>query len=83
VTGCESKLKGFRTIEKAREQMAKWGVRKEEYVEILKNGGGETTPLDGCEAFYAVAHGKCPGVYSYWEYATSNQKHRYIALMGL
>ncbi|KAK8013572.1 hypothetical protein PG991_009165, partial [Apiospora marii] len=67
VTGCKARHKAFHTIEEAREQMTEWGVPKDEYAEILKNGAGETTPLHGCEAFYAVAHGKRPGIYSYWD----------------
>ena len=34
--------------------------------EVIKDGAGQTTPLGDSEAFYAVAHGKRPGIYPYW-----------------
>lgn len=66
MTGCKSIPIGFPTIEEARNQMKEWKVQK--YDEVLKDGAGETAPLHGAEAFYAVANGKRPGIYPYWQY---------------
>ena len=66
MTGCPSVHKGFSTIEDARAYMKRNGVTKPK--EVIKDGAGDTTPLRDREAFYAVAHGKQPGIYSYWKY---------------
>ena len=66
MTGCPSEHKGFFTIEDARAYMNRHGVTKPK--EVIKDGAGDTTPLRDREAFYAVAHGKQPGIYSYWKY---------------
>ncbi|KAK4075244.1 hypothetical protein Purlil1_12718 [Purpureocillium lilacinum] len=64
VTGCSSKHKGFHTIEAAKNWMRKHGVKRPN--EVIKDGAGETTPLPGSRAFYAVANGKKPGITEYW-----------------
>ena len=51
-------------IEDARAYMNEKGVT--EYEEVIKDGAGETTPLQGGQVFYAVAHGEHPGIYRYW-----------------
>lgn len=66
VTGCPSKHESFFTIEDARAYMNRNGVTEPK--EAIKDGAGETTPLRGSVAFYAVAHGKRPGIYTYWQY---------------
>lgn len=66
VTGCPSEHKAFVTIEDARLYMKKKGVMKAK--EVIKKGAGETTPLKGDLPFYAVAHGKHPGIYPNWQY---------------
>jgi len=58
--------KSFVTIEKAREYMKERGVTKPK--EIIKDGAGDTTPTWNSKAFYAVANGTRPGIYSYWQY---------------
>lgn len=64
VTGCPAEHKAFVTIEKAREYMKKMKVTK--HTEVIKDGAGETSPLWNTKAYYAVAHGKQPGIYEYW-----------------
>lgn len=64
VTGCSSGLKAFVTLEDAREYMKRKGVTEPK--EVIKDGAGETTPLRDDQAFYAVAHGRKPGIYPYW-----------------
>ena len=64
MTGCPSVHEGFFTIEDAREYMKRKGVTEPK--EVIKDGAGETTPLRASQAFYAVAHGKRPGIYPYW-----------------
>ena len=34
--------------------------------EVIKNKAGETTSLQDGQTFYAVAHGKQPGIYLNW-----------------
>ena len=61
---CTSKLKGFFSIEDARAYMkieAPTGHK-----EVIKAGAGETNPEWESEAFYAVAHGRKPGIFPYW-----------------
>ena len=69
VTGCAAVHKSFATIEEAREYMKE----KEElnWTEIIKDGAGSTTPRWGSYAFYAVANGRNPGVYKYFQYELS------------
>jgi viroplasmin and RNaseH domain-containing protein len=64
VTGCPSKHEGFFTIEDARAYMSRNGVTEPK--KAIRDGAGETTSLWGSEAFYAVAHGKRPGIYTCW-----------------
>lgn len=64
MTGCPSAHGAFLTIEDAREYMQRKGVTEPK--EVIKDGAGETTPLRDSQAFYAVAHGKRPGIYPYW-----------------
>ena len=61
VTGCASVQKAFLTLEDARGYMTKKGVTAPK--EVIKNGAGSTTPVSDSEAFYAVAHGRKPGIY--------------------
>jgi viroplasmin and RNaseH domain-containing protein len=61
--------KSFVTIEEAREYMKKNGVMNPK--EIIKDGVGSTTPLWGSDAFYAVANGRKPGIYPYFQYESS------------
>jgi viroplasmin and RNaseH domain-containing protein len=46
--------------------MKERGVTKPK--EIIKDGAGDTTPTWNSKAFYAVANGTRPGIYSYWQY---------------
>jgi viroplasmin and RNaseH domain-containing protein len=64
VTGCPSVHKSFFAIQDARAYMNR--NRVTEPKEVIKDGAGETTPLRDSQAFYAVAHGKQPGIYPYW-----------------
>ena len=64
MTGCAAVHEGFFTIEDAREYMKRNGVMEPK--EVIKDGAGETTPLRDSQAFYAVAHGKRPGIHPYW-----------------
>lgn len=41
--------------------------------EILKEGAGETAPLPNKLAFYAVANGKSPGIYTCYQYVSAIQ----------
>ena len=66
VTGCRAKHAAFTTLEKAREYMSKNGVVEPK--EVIKDGAGETTPILNSGVFYAIAHGKRPGIYKNWEY---------------
>lgn len=62
MTGCKAPdFKACVTIEEAREFMKNRGVMEPK--EIFKEGAGETAPLPNELAFYAVAHGKSPGIY--------------------
>lgn len=36
--------------------------------EVIKDGAGETTPVRGMQAYYAVANGKQHGIYPFWQY---------------
>jgi uncharacterized protein (DUF433 family) len=56
VTGCKADHGAFPTIEEARGFMKRRGVT--EHKEVFKEGAGETAPLLGSQAFYAVADGK-------------------------
>lgn len=63
VTGCNAKLKAFCEIDEARAYLKEKKVMEPKV--ILKDGAGETTPLPGSKAFYAVANGRKPGIYEY------------------
>lgn len=63
VTGCNAKLKAFYEIDEARAYLKEKKVMEPKV--ILKDGAGETTPLPGSKAFYAVANGRKPGIYEY------------------
>jgi viroplasmin and RNaseH domain-containing protein len=56
--------KAFVTLEDAQEYMKEREVTEPK--EVIKVGAGETTPLRGSQAFYAVAHGRKPDIYPYW-----------------
>ena len=65
MTGCAgAKHKGFENIEEAREYMKENGVAEPK--EVIKEGAGDTTPVLGSKAFYAVAYGEPSGIQSYW-----------------
>lgn len=64
VTGCHAKYKAFFTTEGARAYMNKEGVTEPK--EVIKAGAGMTSPSWGSNAYYAVAHGKQPGITLYW-----------------
>ncbi|KFY37956.1 hypothetical protein V495_06827 [Pseudogymnoascus sp. VKM F-4514 (FW-929)] len=64
VTGCHAKYKAFLTAEAARAYMKKEGVAEPR--EVIKAGAGMTSPSWGSDAYYAVAHGKQPGITPYW-----------------
>ncbi len=66
VTGCSSEHAAFFTLEDAREYMKSKGVVESK--EVIKDGAGETTPQWDSQAFYAIANGKKPGIYEYWQY---------------
>ncbi|KAG9235622.1 hypothetical protein BJ875DRAFT_503914 [Amylocarpus encephaloides] len=68
VTGCSSVHKAFVALEDAREYTKSKGVKEPK--EVIKDGAGETTPPRGSQAFYAVAHGRKPGIYPYWHKST-------------
>lgn len=64
VTGCKSKHKGFDNLQKAKDYMENNGAKQPK--PVIKEGAGETTPLPGNEAFYAVANGRNLGIYPYY-----------------
>ncbi|KAH8691794.1 hypothetical protein BGW36DRAFT_386330 [Talaromyces proteolyticus] len=64
VNGCDADHRAFPTLEEARNFMNIRGVIEPK--EIFKEGEGETAPLPGNQAFYAVADGKTPGIYEYY-----------------
>lgn len=66
VTGCDAVHKGFSTLMKAREYMSKKGVADPKVV--IKHGAGETTLILNGDGFYAVAHGKRPGIRQEFRY---------------
>ncbi len=66
VTGCSSVHKAFLTLEDALGYMKRKGVTAPKAV--IKEGAGSTTPVRDSQAFYAVAHGRKPGIYPYWQY---------------
>lgn len=61
MTRCLSEHEAFFTIEEARKYMTRKGVTK--YEEVIKETALDTTPQRGSQAFYAVAHGRRPGIY--------------------
>jgi viroplasmin and RNaseH domain-containing protein len=62
VTGCKAKHGAFPTLEEARIFLRdEYGVTEPK--EVFKEGAGETAPLLGSQAFYAVANGANPGIY--------------------
>ena len=65
VTGCRSNHGAFDDLLKAQDFMEKNGVKQPKLV--IKEGAGETTPLLGKEGFYAVANGRNPGIYPYYQ----------------
>jgi viroplasmin and RNaseH domain-containing protein len=67
VIGCKAKHKGFDYLQEAKDYMEENGVKQPKLV--IKEGAGETTPLPGNEAFYAVANGRNLGIYPYYEKA--------------
>lgn len=64
MTGCSAQHGAFLTLEDAREYMKMNKVAVPQ--EVIKDGAGETAPMWDSEAFYAVAHGRQPGIYPYW-----------------
>lgn len=83
VTGCASRHKSFYNLQKAQEYMETNGLKQPRLV--IKEGAGETTPLPGNEAFYAVANGRNPGIHSYYWYVGSelNNKKDYSQTMAV
>ena len=66
MTGCKSDHKGFPTLPQARGYMNSKGVLEPK--EVIKDGAGETAPIKGQEALYAVANGTRIGIKAYWLY---------------
>ncbi|KAL3421822.1 hypothetical protein PVAG01_05978 [Phlyctema vagabunda] len=71
VTGCSSVHKAFLTLEDALGYMKRNGVTAPKVV--IKEGAGSTTPVRDSQAFYAVAHGRKPGIYPYWHKSTEQE----------
>lgn len=63
MTGCHAELEAFYEFDEARAYLKEKKVMAPKV--ILKDGAGETTPLPGSKAFYAVANGRKPGIYEY------------------
>ncbi|OJJ41996.1 hypothetical protein ASPZODRAFT_78085 [Penicilliopsis zonata CBS 506.65] len=61
VTECDADHGAFPTLEEARDSMKRRGIIGPK--EVFKEGAGETAPLPGNQAFYAVAYGRNPGIY--------------------
>ncbi|CAI6226428.1 unnamed protein product [Periconia digitata] len=65
VTGCEAVMKGFASIEKARQYMKELGIS--ECKEVIKETALNTTPANNDTAYYAVAYGsEGPCIKPYW-----------------
>lgn len=65
VTGCKAVMKGFTSIEEARQYMKEKGVS--ECKEVIKETALNTTPTNNSRAYYAVAYGSVrPGIKSFW-----------------
>ncbi|BCS00025.1 RNase H1/viroplasmin domain-containing protein [Aspergillus luchuensis] len=75
VTGCRSDHEAFENLLEAQNFMEKNGVKQPKLV--IKEGAGETTPLLGKEAFYAVANGRNPGIYPYYHGKTKPEVDRF------
>lgn len=63
VIGCKAEHKAFDDLQKAKDYMEENGVKQPK--PVFKEGAGETMPLPGNEAFYAVANGRNLGIYPY------------------
>lgn len=66
VTGYNSTHAAFTKLVDARAYMREHGVVNPK--EVIKDGAGETTPVSNSASFYAVAHGKQPGIHEDWKY---------------
>ncbi|EEQ35658.1 conserved hypothetical protein [Microsporum canis CBS 113480] len=66
------KLLAFSNLKEARKYMKGSGIT--EYKIDIKEGAGQTAPLLGHGGFYAVAHGRVPGIYLDWRKAELQTK---------
>ncbi|QKX62550.1 uncharacterized protein TRUGW13939_09711 [Talaromyces rugulosus] len=66
VTECDADHGAFPTLEEARDSMKRRGIIGPK--EVFKEGAGETAPLPGNQAFYAVAYGRNPGIYEDYQF---------------
>ncbi|KAK4950148.1 hypothetical protein LTR10_011125 [Elasticomyces elasticus] len=67
VTGFpKAEHKSFVKLQDAKDYMHTKGIIN--YAQDIESENENTTPERGDAAFYAVAHGKAPGVYRYYEY---------------
>ena len=65
ITGFPSSIsKYFKTLADAEGYMKAQGVKQ--YSLVIKEGAGETTPEKNQAAYYAVAHGRTPGIRRYY-----------------
>ncbi|KAF2011977.1 hypothetical protein BU24DRAFT_267167 [Aaosphaeria arxii CBS 175.79] len=63
ISGCDSKIKGFKTVEDARKYMDELGLKCKE---DIKDTALDTTPTRNSYAYYAVANGRFPGIKRIW-----------------
>ncbi|KAG6036525.1 hypothetical protein E4U41_005627 [Claviceps citrina] len=71
VTGCPSDFKAFPKVEEAREFMERKGATNPK--EVIKKDGGSAAPSRDDSRFYAVAHGRIPGIYE--NYSSGNKNN--------
>lgn len=45
--------------------------RNTRFIEVIKKGSGEASPIRNSKGFYAIAYGERSGVYRSWEYEFS------------